>query len=29
MRDDEVLADFSLLRGQVLPGNGTLSLRAA
>lgn len=29
MRSDEVLADFSLERGQVLSSNGTLSLRAA
>jgi hypothetical protein len=29
MRSDEVLADFSLQRGQVLASNGTLSLRAA
>jgi hypothetical protein len=29
MRSDEVLADFSLRLGQVLPRNGTLSLRAA
>jgi hypothetical protein len=29
MRDDEILAEFALQRGQVLPGNGTLSLRAA
>ena len=29
MRSDKVLADFSLRLGQVLPSNGTLSLRAA
>jgi hypothetical protein len=29
MRGDDVLADFTLELGQVLPSNGTLSLRAA
>ena len=29
MRDEDVLADFSLELGQLMPSNGTLSLRAA